>query len=210
MWLSAAPPSTPPLVSQPLLVPGDLTDEETVKKTVEQTLAHYDRLDVLVNSAGILAMGSIETSDLAQYDKVMNINVRYDLARPRKHRCRIEVKTTHRDEQANSHPAFCTLTGKTPLPPKRQLVVMRLFFIATNYRHCGLKVIVASDTEWLQKQPVYKQIHFSPFSSRLRRSVSLEDVLQKHNSSIRTGANGKTARNNNPSSKQKLVNSLIF
>lgn len=61
---------------QPLLVPGDLTDEETVKKTVEQTIAHYGRLDVLVNSAGILAMGSIETTDLAQYDKVMNINVR--------------------------------------------------------------------------------------------------------------------------------------
>lgn len=66
------------LVSQPLLVPGDLTDEETVKRTVEQTLAHYGRLDVLVNSAGILAMGGIETPDLAQYDRVMNINVRWD------------------------------------------------------------------------------------------------------------------------------------
>uniref|UniRef100_A0A3B4VJI7 Zgc:101858 n=1 Tax=Seriola dumerili TaxID=41447 RepID=A0A3B4VJI7_SERDU len=60
----------------PLLVPGDLTDEETVKKSVEQTIAHFGRLDVLVNSAGILAMGSIETTNLAQYDKVMNINVR--------------------------------------------------------------------------------------------------------------------------------------
>lgn len=49
-----------------------------MKRTVEQTLAHYGRLDVLVNSAGILAMGGIETPDLAQYDKVMNINVRWD------------------------------------------------------------------------------------------------------------------------------------
>ena len=65
-------------VVQPLLVPGDLTDEETVKKTVEQTIAHFGRLDVLVNSAGILMMGSIETTDLAQYDKVMNVNVRWD------------------------------------------------------------------------------------------------------------------------------------
>ncbi|XP_071753798.2 3-oxoacyl-[acyl-carrier-protein] reductase FabG-like [Centroberyx gerrardi] len=62
--------------AEPLLVPGDLTDEETVKKTVEQTIAHFGRLDVLVNNAGILAIGSIETTGMAQYDKVMNINVR--------------------------------------------------------------------------------------------------------------------------------------
>lgn len=66
---------------QPLLVPGDLTDEETVKRTVEQTIGHFGRLDVLINSAGILAMGSIETTGLAQYDKVMNINVRWDFTR---------------------------------------------------------------------------------------------------------------------------------
>lgn len=62
--------------AQPLLVPGDLTDEDVVKEAVERTIARYGRLDVLVNSAGVLAMGSIETTDLAQYDRVMNINVR--------------------------------------------------------------------------------------------------------------------------------------
>lgn len=59
-----------------ILVPGDLTDEDTVKRTVEDTVARFGHLDILVNSAGILAMGSIETTDLAQYDNVMNVNVR--------------------------------------------------------------------------------------------------------------------------------------
>ncbi|XP_077378295.1 3-oxoacyl-[acyl-carrier-protein] reductase FabG-like [Festucalex cinctus] len=62
--------------TEPLLVPGDLTDEDTVKRTVEELIARFGRLDVLVNSAGILAMGGIDTSDLATYDRVMNINVR--------------------------------------------------------------------------------------------------------------------------------------
>jgi len=57
-------------------VPGDLTDEDTVKRTVEEVIAHFGKLDVLINSAGILAMGSIETTDMAQYDKVMSVNVR--------------------------------------------------------------------------------------------------------------------------------------
>ncbi|KAJ8285597.1 hypothetical protein GJAV_G00028650 [Gymnothorax javanicus] len=62
--------------AQPLLVPGDLSDVNTVKRTVEQTLSHFGRLDVLINSAGILAMGSIESTSLEQYDEVMNVNVR--------------------------------------------------------------------------------------------------------------------------------------
>ncbi|XP_023676413.1 3-oxoacyl-[acyl-carrier-protein] reductase FabG [Paramormyrops kingsleyae] len=62
--------------TEPLLVPGDLINEEVVKSVVEQTVSHFGRLDVLVNSAGILAMGSIETTNLAQFDQVMNVNVR--------------------------------------------------------------------------------------------------------------------------------------
>ncbi|XP_060697706.1 3-oxoacyl-[acyl-carrier-protein] reductase FabG [Hemiscyllium ocellatum] len=67
----------------PLLLPGDLTDEVTVKKVVEETLNHYGRLDVLVNSAGILHMGTIETTNMEHFDQVMNVNVRsvYSLTR---------------------------------------------------------------------------------------------------------------------------------
>jgi len=39
-------------------------------------VSHFGRLDVLVNNAGILEMGTIETSTLEQYDRVFNTNVR--------------------------------------------------------------------------------------------------------------------------------------
>ncbi|XP_039618765.1 3-oxoacyl-[acyl-carrier-protein] reductase FabG [Polypterus senegalus] len=62
--------------TEPLLVPGDLTDEEVVKDAIDKTIGHFGKLDVLINSAGILAMGSIETTDMEQFDRVMNTNVR--------------------------------------------------------------------------------------------------------------------------------------
>ncbi|KAJ1125997.1 hypothetical protein NDU88_004410 [Pleurodeles waltl] len=61
---------------KPLLVPGELTDEGVPEKIIQDTVAHYGQLDVLVNSAGILSMGTIETTSLQDFDRVMNINVR--------------------------------------------------------------------------------------------------------------------------------------
>ncbi|OCT64711.1 hypothetical protein XELAEV_18045808mg [Xenopus laevis] len=61
---------------KPLLVPGDLTDEECVRKIIEETVAHFGQLDVLVNSGGILAMGTVENTSLQDFDRVMNVNVR--------------------------------------------------------------------------------------------------------------------------------------
>ncbi len=55
----------------------DVTVEADVERLVKETLAAFNgQLDVLVNNAGILEMGSIESTDLAQYDRVMNTNVR--------------------------------------------------------------------------------------------------------------------------------------
>lgn len=61
---------------KPLVVTGDLTDEKDTANVLDATVAHYGRLDVLVNNAGILETGSIETTSLDQYDRVMNANVR--------------------------------------------------------------------------------------------------------------------------------------
>ncbi|XP_041354966.1 3-oxoacyl-[acyl-carrier-protein] reductase FabG-like [Gigantopelta aegis] len=61
---------------KPLEVVADLVKEDNVKRVVEETLKHFGKLDILVNSAGIVAVGGIETTSLQQYDNVMDINTR--------------------------------------------------------------------------------------------------------------------------------------
>jgi len=58
------------------LIVADLSKEEECIKTVNKTIEVYGKLDILVNSAGILTRGTVENTSLADYDQLMNINVR--------------------------------------------------------------------------------------------------------------------------------------
>lgn len=62
--------------NQCYLVPGDITIESDTQRVLKDTIKHYGKLDVLINNAGILESGTIETTSLEQYDRVMNTNVR--------------------------------------------------------------------------------------------------------------------------------------
>lgn len=52
----------------------DITDEDQVRTTVGQVVADHGRLDVLVNNAGISAIGTIDDHDLATHRQVMEVN----------------------------------------------------------------------------------------------------------------------------------------
>lgn len=61
---------------QALAVPCDVADEESVKAAVDAVLAHYGKIDVLFNNAGVAQGGSVETLSQAQWDASMDINVK--------------------------------------------------------------------------------------------------------------------------------------
>lgn len=60
----------------PLEIIADVTVEADVKRIIDETIDKFHKIDILINNAGILERGSIETTSLAQFDTVMNCNIR--------------------------------------------------------------------------------------------------------------------------------------
>lgn len=59
-----------------IAVATDLTAAEGPDDIVKQTVEHFGGIDVVVNAAGIIAMGTTDATDDAVWDRVMNLNVR--------------------------------------------------------------------------------------------------------------------------------------
>lgn len=58
-----------------LALPGDVADEAAATAMVEKTVAHFGKIDILVNAAGIMHMGTVEDTDLAAFRRVMDVNL---------------------------------------------------------------------------------------------------------------------------------------
>lgn len=54
----------------------DITEVSQVDRLMIETIEHFGKIDVLVNSAGIIKNGSIEDTTLDDWDKMMNVNLR--------------------------------------------------------------------------------------------------------------------------------------
>ena len=57
-------------------VVADVTREADIERAVRESVEAFGRLDVLVNAAGIIASGNIETTRLEDWDTMLNVNVR--------------------------------------------------------------------------------------------------------------------------------------
>ena len=61
--------------SEILALPTDVTDESQVKALFRQTMEHFARLDILVNSSGAFDGGPIEEISLEAWNKVIGANL---------------------------------------------------------------------------------------------------------------------------------------
>lgn len=59
-----------------LVIKADVTKPEETQRAVNQAIDAFGHLDVLVNAAGHISSGTIETTSLAAWDAMMNVNLR--------------------------------------------------------------------------------------------------------------------------------------
>lgn len=53
----------------------NLSSYDEIKKMVDQVLEKHGRIDILINNAGISAKGPIEDTDVADFEKIFDLNV---------------------------------------------------------------------------------------------------------------------------------------
>ena len=58
------------------LVQADVSNETSIRRAISGVFERYGRLDVLVNNAGIWALGTVVTTEVATWERVFAVNVR--------------------------------------------------------------------------------------------------------------------------------------
>lgn len=64
-----------PYTSDVLAIPADVSREDDLRRVVEQTLARFGRIDVLVNNAGIFTGGPFQGQDPARVEAMVRVNL---------------------------------------------------------------------------------------------------------------------------------------
>ncbi|MBX3000118.1 MAG: 3-oxoacyl-ACP reductase FabG [Caldilineaceae bacterium] len=59
-----------------IFLPVDVTDRRSVQDLIDRTVAHFGRLDVLVNNAGVLRDAQLRKMSEDQFDLVVNVNLK--------------------------------------------------------------------------------------------------------------------------------------
>jgi meso-butanediol dehydrogenase/(S,S)-butanediol dehydrogenase/diacetyl reductase len=63
-------------VGRAIAIAGDVCDERDIGRAVDETVAEFGRLDIMVNNAATIAIGPIVETTTETWDRVMEVNLR--------------------------------------------------------------------------------------------------------------------------------------
>jgi NADP-dependent 3-hydroxy acid dehydrogenase YdfG len=61
--------------AQALAIPADLVHEDENRRIVAETEAHFGRLDILVNNAGVMLLAPVDSANVADWRRMLELNV---------------------------------------------------------------------------------------------------------------------------------------
>lgn len=54
----------------------DVTNEDNIKKAIDQVINYYGKIDILLNCAGVAVLGTVEQLSSEDWDREMNVNIK--------------------------------------------------------------------------------------------------------------------------------------
>ncbi|WP_084080520.1 SDR family NAD(P)-dependent oxidoreductase [Edaphobacter aggregans] len=126
-----------------LLIPADLTDPDQAQNLIDHAIAHFGRIDVLINNAGIIEVGPVEDQPLAAYRRAMATNFFAALHTT-------QAALPHMLRIAHERPAsianIASIGGKVPVPHLLPYVASKFALVGfsqglhAELRHKGIRV----------------------------------------------------------------------
>ena len=122
----------------------DVTDRSQVEEAVQAVLTRHGRLDIVVNNAGISAVGTVEDNDDAEWHRVLDVNV-VGMARV----CAAAQPALRRSPAA-ANVNVCSIAALNGLPQRalysasKGAVLALTFAMATDHVREGIRVNAVS------------------------------------------------------------------
>ena len=126
-----------------LLIPADLTDPAQAENLIDHAIAHFGRIDILINNAGIIEVGPVEDQPLSAYRRAMATNFFAALHTT-------QAALPHMLRIAHDRPAsivnIASIGGKVPVPHLLPYVASKFALVGfsqglhAELRHKGVRV----------------------------------------------------------------------
>jgi NAD(P)-dependent dehydrogenase (short-subunit alcohol dehydrogenase family) len=178
-----------------VLVDGDAGKKETAVKVVEAALNHFDRIDLLVNNAGIYIQRAFTDYSEEDYDLVMKTNVasfffmtQQVIPQMKKQNSGhvVDISAVVADQPSAAAPAVMAVLSKSPMAAVNKALALE--YAAYNIRFNTVSPGIV-DTPMHAKQNHAELAKFHPLARMGEVADIVDAVLYLQNATFVTGEN---------------------